>query len=144
MAPFKLWTFSTIGILACTLCLSMASAAAEQGFTKVIVPCVANQTFQCVKDGLCIKKQYLCDGIQHCSDDSDEQGCQTDECDDKQFFTCKLNINILTSVIQDVLYCYHVLLFLFGSQINSTISTKYFFNGIQIRDHLAIGQLPTI
>ena len=103
MAPSKLWTFSTIGILACTLSLSIASA--ELGFTKVIVPCVANQTFECVKDGLCIKKQYLCDGIKHCADDSDEQGCQIDKCDDKQFFTCELNILIVNQ------YCNGILLF---------------------------------
>ena len=102
MAPSKLWTFSTIGILACTLSLSIASA--ELGFTKVIVPCVANQTFECVKDGLCIKKQYLCDGIKHCADDSDEQGCQIDKCDDKQFFTCELNILIVNQFCNGIYF----------------------------------------
>ena len=87
MAPSKLWTISTIGILACALCLSTASA--ELGFNKVIVPCAGNQTFKCVKDGLCINKKFLCDGVKHCSDDSDEQGCEIDKCDEKQFFTCK-------------------------------------------------------
>lgn len=41
--------------------------------------CKANE-FRC-SDGLCIKKQYLCDGIKHCIDGSDESHCVDNEID---------------------------------------------------------------
>ena len=90
MAPHTFWTLTTVGIIVGALA-SLSSA--EYGFTKVIIPCAGNDTtFKCVKDGKCISKKYVCDGVKHCEDNSDEQACETEQCDEKQYFTCKLEI----------------------------------------------------
>ena len=45
--------------------------------------CPAPDDFRCTTTGACIRKVWVCDGQQHCSDNSDEENC------------CKLLFNIM-------------------------------------------------
>ena len=37
--------------------------------------CFAEDDFRCTTTGACIHKRQVCDGRQHCSDNSDEENC---------------------------------------------------------------------
>ena len=37
--------------------------------------CLAEDDFRCRTTGACIRKVQVCDGTQHCSDNSDEEDC---------------------------------------------------------------------
>ena len=37
--------------------------------------CFAEDDFRCITTGACIRKVQVCDGRQHCSDNSDEENC---------------------------------------------------------------------
>lgn len=58
--------------------------------TKVFVECT-RETFTCASDQKCLPNTFVCDGIGHCADRSDETGCSKDECDLMEFFQCKLS-----------------------------------------------------
>ena len=37
--------------------------------------CFAEDDFRCTTTGGCIRRVHVCDGKQHCSDNSDEENC---------------------------------------------------------------------
>lgn len=81
--------------LSVTICLVSVLALASSidlgehlSFSKIFVECT-NVTFKCQNDGKCIQDRYVCDGIRHCSDNSDEFKCRKNECDPRQFFSCE-------------------------------------------------------
>ena len=37
--------------------------------------CLVTDDFRCIITGACIRNILVCDGIQHCSDNSDEENC---------------------------------------------------------------------
>ena len=94
MAPYRrvLPTPTATAVAALLLALTWSGTtclAADLGFNKVIVPCNGSSTFQCAGDGKCILSKYKCDGVKHCTDNSDEVGCGNEKCDEKQHFTCQ-------------------------------------------------------
>jgi len=37
--------------------------------------CLADNDFRCESSGACINQAKICDGVEHCSDGSDETNC---------------------------------------------------------------------
>ena len=49
--------------------------------------CFAADDFRCATTGACIRKVQVCDGKQHCSDNSDEENCCKLLSNIQKFFT---------------------------------------------------------
>jgi len=90
--PVMKLQFLLVCVLLETGLSSVRASEILRSVNQVFVNCTL-ETFECAGDKKCLPKKFLCDGINHCADHSDETGCLKHVCDPTEFFQCKYNFS---------------------------------------------------